>query len=372
MASVTYVPSRVGGGDFTDFTAPANGSTDNGKVWAWNSGTSKFSPITLTVYETLGAVATHAALTSTHGVSGSIVGTSDNQALSNKTLGNTNTITVKAANLTVQDGTDTTKQAQFVLSGITTGTTRSYTLPDTSDTIVALGATQTLTNKTLTTPTIADFTNATHNHSSTATGGVISGSGLSATGSTTGATSQAQAFTLGVIAGIIGPSANSTTALKLTKADLSTAVVTVDTTNARVGINVTPTVALDVNGDVKFANTAVGTGSITISGGNTPTAKLTQSTGNFVLMSSNGSIESFTVANAARVLQLNPSTGGNVAVGQSSATALLDIAASTTARASLRIRSGTAPTTPNAGDCWFDGTNLRFYDGSVSRTITWT
>lgn len=48
-------------------------------------------------------------------------------------------------------------------------------------------------------------------------------------------------------------------------------------------------------------------------------------------------------------------------------------AASTTARATLRIPSGTAPTSPVAGDFWFDGTNLKFRDaGGTTRTITWT
>lgn len=42
-------------------------------------------------------------------------------------------------------------------------------------------------------------------------------------------------------------------------------------------------------------------------------------------------------------------------VGGTTATALVDIAASTTARASLRMRLGTAPTTPNAGDVYFAG-----------------
>ena len=89
------------------------------------------------------------------GITGGVVmSTTDTETMQNKTVDNTNTITVKAGNFTLQDGSDTTKQAKFVLSGITTGNTRSFTLPDTTDTIVVLAATQTLTNKTLTSPVI--------------------------------------------------------------------------------------------------------------------------------------------------------------------------------------------------------------------------
>jgi hypothetical protein len=47
--------------------------------------------------------------------------------LSNKTVDNTNAATIKDANFTLQDDGDTTKQANFQLSGITTGTTRTLT-----------------------------------------------------------------------------------------------------------------------------------------------------------------------------------------------------------------------------------------------------
>jgi hypothetical protein len=66
-----------------------------------------------------------------------------------------------------------------------------------SGSVVGTSDTQTLTNKTLTTPTIASFTNATHDHSNAAGGGTLSGY-LAATGATTGATSQAQIFTNGI------------------------------------------------------------------------------------------------------------------------------------------------------------------------------
>ena len=45
-------------------------------------------------------------------------------------------------------------------------------------------------------------------------------------------------------------------------------------------------------------------------------------------------------------------------------------APSTTASATLRVRSGTAPTTPTDGDIWFDGTNLFMRIGGVTKTFT--
>jgi hypothetical protein len=60
----------------------------------------------------------------------------------------------------------------------------------------------------------------------------------------------------------------------------------------------------------------------------------------------------------------------SIDTAQLTPTALLDIGASTTARTSLRIRSGTAPTAPNDGDIFFDGTNLKMRIGGVTKTFT--
>lgn len=89
------------------------------------------------------------------GVTGQPVDISTSQTLTNKVLGNTNTLTALDTAFTLQDNSDNTKQAQFQLSGLTTATTRTYTLPDASSTIMDTSSTQTATNKTFTAPTIS-------------------------------------------------------------------------------------------------------------------------------------------------------------------------------------------------------------------------
>jgi hypothetical protein len=86
----------------------------------------------------------------------------DSQTLTNKTLGNTNTITLKDTLFTLQDDGDATKQAKFQLSGITTGTTRVLTVPNADIEIVGKDLAQTLTNKTLTSPVINVGSDATN------------------------------------------------------------------------------------------------------------------------------------------------------------------------------------------------------------------
>jgi hypothetical protein len=51
-------------------------------------------------------------------------------------------------------------------------------------------------------------------------------------------------------------------------------------------------------------------------------------------------------------------------------TAAAHLAASNTNRASLRLDPGVAPTTPNDGDIWYDGTNLKMRIAGVTRNFT--
>lgn len=109
--------------------------------------------------------------------------------LQNKTLDNTNTITVKDASLTIQDDGGTTKQAQFQANGITAGQTRTFIFPDANGTLTALGNDSTgtgnvvrATSPTIVTPTIASFANAGHNHQDAAGGAQLVATSVFASG----------------------------------------------------------------------------------------------------------------------------------------------------------------------------------------------
>jgi len=60
---------------------------------------------------------------------------------------------------------------------------------------------------------------------------------------------------------------------------------------------------------------------------------------------------------------------GNIGAGLTNAQAFIDIAASTSDNAQLRFRAGANPSSPSAGEMWFDGTNLKFNDGTTTIII---
>jgi hypothetical protein len=81
----------------------------------------------------------------------------------------------------------------------------------------------------------------------------------------------------------------------------------------------------------------------------------------------------FQILNASATPLFNVDTTNNrVAIVGSAPTAQLDLPASTTTHSSLRIRAGTAPSSPNDGDIWYDGTNVKVRVGAATKTFTIT
>lgn len=81
------------------------------------------------------------------GLAGDVVGTTDTQALFNKTIGNTNAVSLLADRFSLVDPNDVSKALQFSAVDIGTATVRTLTAPDADTTIVGTDAIQTLTNK---------------------------------------------------------------------------------------------------------------------------------------------------------------------------------------------------------------------------------
>lgn len=69
------------------------------------------------------------------------------------------TATVSDTTFFLKNTTDATKVVKFDASGLTTATTRTFTFPNASTTLVGVDTTQTLTNKTLTAPVISTISN---------------------------------------------------------------------------------------------------------------------------------------------------------------------------------------------------------------------
>lgn len=82
---------------------------------------------------------------------GVVIGSTDSQTISNKSLVDSSTFIV--------GNVDNTKRLLISVSNISTSTTRTLTVPDASTTIVGTDVAQTLTNKTLTLPIISQISN---------------------------------------------------------------------------------------------------------------------------------------------------------------------------------------------------------------------
>jgi hypothetical protein len=104
---------------FTDERAQDAVGNAVGTGLTYNDTTGAIS-VTANTYEAYGEVSTHAALTSTHGVTGNIVGTSDSQTLTNKTIdGSSNTLS-NIANASLTNSAITINGTSVSLGGTRT------------------------------------------------------------------------------------------------------------------------------------------------------------------------------------------------------------------------------------------------------------
>lgn len=148
-AAVWTEVSAAGGSTFLDNAFQVQDNADNTKVLAFEcSGITTGQTRTITVPDFSGTLATIATA----------------QTFSDKTIDNSNTVTLSDALFTLQDNADATKTLVFQLSGQTTSiqgtiattftTAKTWTIPDATDTAVGKATTDTFTNK-----TISDSTN---------------------------------------------------------------------------------------------------------------------------------------------------------------------------------------------------------------------
>ncbi|HMZ92935.1 MAG TPA: hypothetical protein PLD56_00290 [Chitinophagales bacterium] len=92
-------------------------------------------------------------------IGSSVVTLTGTQTLSNKTLDNTTTLTIKDNAFTIVDNADTTKAVNLHVENVTTATTRDWFFPDSSDAFVGISTPQSISSKIFTFSTIGN-TNA--------------------------------------------------------------------------------------------------------------------------------------------------------------------------------------------------------------------
>ena len=143
-----------------------------------------------------------------------------------------------------------------------------------------------------------------------------------------------------------------------------------DATNSRVGIGTaSPSAKLEIAGGASTNYLFIKSGGAGSQAGIQLFDQSTQKW-NILKQATTNDLEFWRSGASSPSMMLQSSTG-YIGIGTTPGAAV-DIAASTTSRASLRIRSGTAPTSPNDGDIWFDGTNYKCRIGGVTKTFTVT
>jgi hypothetical protein len=136
------------------------------------------------------------ASTGVHGITGSVVGTTDTQTLTNKTLTSptVSSLTLSDASIVFEGSTADAYETTLTVTDPTAD--RTITLPNATTTLVGTDTTQTLTNKTLTSPTITGTGAIAGTFTGNLTGNVT-GNVSGSSGSTTGNAATATALATG-------------------------------------------------------------------------------------------------------------------------------------------------------------------------------
>lgn len=240
IAGNTTVNSINSNGSVTGTTGTFSGNVLAGNLYTVNVNAS-------------GSTSTNSLVITTSAVIGSNLTVSGDTALNGNLL-------VSDMKFYLLDNVDTTKKAQFQISGITPGTTRTYTLPDNSSTLVDLATAQTIT-------AVKTFSATTQNiGSSTANSTINLGYGATLSG-------QSKTVLLGT-SGVSG----------------SYSQIHIGSNVAGANGNTTINYYTNFSNSVSIAGSISGSGLATFSGGvqNTPIGNATANTGSFTTLTSSG------------------------------------------------------------------------------------
>ena len=203
----------------------------------------------------------HIEATTGHGATGAVVGTTNTQTLTNKTLTAPVITTPTITSLTLGDGNlvfegATADDFETTLTVVDPTADRTVTIPDATTTLVGTDTTQTLTNKTLTSPTITGTGAIAGVFTGNLTGNVTGSSG-STTGNAATATALANARTFQLTGDVeaSGVTFDGTGNVSLTTVIGTGAIVNADV-NASAGIAYTK---LSLGGTITSADIVDGT-----------------------------------------------------------------------------------------------------------------
>lgn len=292
------------------------------------------------------------------------------ETLTNKTIGNTNTITLKDTLFTLQDDGDTTKQVVFQLSGLTTGTTRTITVPDASLTLVGTTITQTLQNKTLDNTnvvTVQDSNFTLQDNGDTTKQAVFQLSGLT-TGTTRTITVPNASTTIPIASQevtIAGPTAART----YTFPDAAATIARTDAGQTFTGVNTftSPKIITDIsdtNGNELFKFTATGSAvnEITIANAATGT------TGPLIQSSGETNVDLRLSATGTGGVHVITGSYGDITTDTDGATVTFNMATSNVHTVTLAGNRTLAVSNVKVGQIF---TVRLVQDSTGSRTVTW-